>query len=356
MLMNHKSSHATASERLTQTWAARYFPNLSTLAAGSDDTIRNKLHTAASQQGRIATADKLGKHLIQTQCNLAAVRARELYCYQDASSFKESANLAKFTSQIYLKLIENYQDSTVVILSSRATPEQPLEAVSLETWGIPKIDKLVINLAPLLLELKERHRAAKSWQSVGFMTTQIGLSNTLLLEQLAPEEQVFISCYFRFLEEQVALPWQRVCAAAASHHPASPTFKLVENMLSLVTDISTAVYKGWSELFPKYSSRRGDFNNAVVRHSSIRDFDMFQIYLWLCLLEENTAFIEQELIAICLIVFGTLNIPWDMTVEGTLLLAGEILSRLEPAQKELAAPYVENMVRSFSRAKLTSQI
>ena len=184
MLMNHKSSHATASERLTQTWAARYFPNLSTLAAGSDDTIRNKLHTAASQQGRIATADKLGKHLIQTQCNLAAVRARELYCYQDASSFKESANLAKFTSQIYLKLIENYQDSTVVILSSRATPEQPLEAVSLETWGIPKIDKLVINLAPLLLELKERHRAAKSWQSVGFMTTQIGLSNTLLLEQL----------------------------------------------------------------------------------------------------------------------------------------------------------------------------
>ncbi|MEM8613929.1 MAG: hypothetical protein AAGF93_18045 [Cyanobacteria bacterium P01_H01_bin.105] len=337
-------------------WVARYFPDLSTLAIGDGATTRGSLYTAASQQGRIATANKLNKHLIETECSLAAVRAREMYSYHSASSFKEAANLAKFTSRIYLKLIEVYQDSTTVVSSSRITSEQPLETFSLEAWGLPKTGNFARELAPFLSDLKERHRITKNWQSVGFMTTQIGLSNALLLEKLTSTEQVFINCYFRFLEEQVAIPWRRLFSAANSHQPASPIFGIVETMLPLTTEISTIVYECWSKLFPNYVSRRGRFSDPGIKHSSIRDFDMFQTYLWLCLLEGDMAFIEQELLTICIIVFSALNIPWDMTVKGVLLLACEILSRLKLSQKKIVEPYVESMVRSFSRAKLSSQI
>ena len=240
--------------------------------------------------------------------------------------------------------MEVYQESTPVVISSQAASE-----LSLETWGLPNIDELASELGLLLSELKERYRSAKSWQSVGFMSTQITLSNELILEQLAPTEQVFINCYLKFLEEQVSLPWQRVCAATAKYTPASKVFSIVERMLPLMTEISTIVCERWSKSFQTYSSRRSGINNPGVKHSLIRDLDMFQAYLWLCFLEKNTAFIDQELSAICSIVLNVLEISWEMIIEGVCLLTDEITQRLEPESQELVKPYIKAMIRTFSK-------
>ena len=344
MLIDYELSQIQTVDHLIKIWTARYVPNVSTLALDNNRAIRDRLRLTVSKQGRLKTANKLHKHLIEDQCSLAAVRARELYSYYDPSIYEETANLAKFTSRIYLKLMEVYQESTSMVISSEATSD-----LSLETWGIPNIEELALELGLLLLELKERYRSAKSWQSVGFLSTQITLSNELILEQLEPTEQVFINCYLKFLEEQVSLPWQRVCAATAKCTLAAQAFSIVERMLPLTTEISTIVYERWSKSFQSYSSRRGSINHPGVKHSLIRDLDMFQAYLWLCFLEKNTAFIDQELSAICSIVLNALKISWEMIIEGVFLLTDEITQRLEPEQQELVKPYIRAMIRTFSK-------
>ena len=349
MLEKHTLSKVQTVEHLTSIWAARYSLDTSVLELSTDSEMYDRLNATVSQQGRTNTARKLDKRLIENQCSLAAVRARELYSHYDASAFRETASFAKFISRIYLRLIEIYQAPSAVGNPLQGKPQSPLKHISLETWGIPKIEQIALELGPLLVELRENHQFSKSWQSVGFITTQIMLSNELILNQLTPTEQIFINCYFIFFEEHIALPWQRMCIAAANHDSLSRTLKIIEQILPMMTEISTTVCERWSNLFPTYGSRRGAINDPSIRHSIIRDFDMFQTYLWLCFLEENTAPIEQELLTICVIVFGALNIPWKMTVKGVSLLIDEIMHHLESYQIRLVEPYTNTMIKAFSR-------
>lgn len=348
MLISSELSQVPSVECLVEIWTARYLPELATLPVGSDPMVRSSLREASSEEGRARTTSKLHTQLVERQCQLAAVRARNLYDPQENSSLTEAVRLSKLTSQIYFQLLEVYQGISPIVLSSKGNVWETFGDTSLAAWGIPKINKLAETLEPLLLKLQEHHMIAKSWNSLGFTTTQIHLSNLLLLEQLTPVEQVLISPYFKFLEEQVALPWQRICAAAAKHSLTSPVFNTVEQMLPMATEISRSVHDRWYRSFPEYHSRRGDLNHPGVKHSSLRDFDMFQAYLWLCFLEGSLKFIEQELVAICIVVFESLNIPWMMTVKGNKFLIQEILSRLQPHQKKLIEPYAIGMLKAFT--------
>ena len=348
MLVSSQISHVSTVESLVNIWTNRYFPDISVVSIDDNPLIRGHLREASLENGRTRTAEKLDKHLIEQQCNLAAVRARGLYSYYETSTFRETAQFAKLISRIYLKLLEVYSELSPIVMASKGNLSEKFGNISLEAWGIPRIDKLSDVLEPLLLELQNDFMITNKWRSLGFITTQINLSNALLLEQLTPAEQVLINSYFKFIEEQVSLPLQRVCLAAAKHSQNSPAFMIVERMLPLATEISAAVHDRWSVTFPNYNSRRGQLNNPDVRHSSIRDFDMFQVYLWLCLLEGNLTFVEQELLSVCIIVFDALNIPWSMTAKGTMVLADEIMKRLQPDERELVAPYTRGMVKAFS--------
>lgn len=348
MLVSSQISQVPSVQRLVNIWAARYHPNLSLLPLGRDAQVRSQFQADSSSEGRTQTAEKILTQILQRQCELAAFRTMSFYAPEGAIDYMEAARLAKSARQIYLKLLDVYQASSPIVISSRGNLSVTPGGASLEAWGIPKIDKLAKELEPLLLDLREQYAVSKNWQSVGFLTTQISQNNALLLEGLSATERVLISPYLEFLEEQVALPWLRVCAAAAKHSPDSPSLALVEKMLPRITQISKAVFEKWSAAFPTYASPRGGFDSPKVKHSSVRDFDMFQVYLWLCVLEGNLAFIEQELAAICVMVFGILNIPWTMTVEGTKLLINEILPYLEPHEQKHAAPYTQGMIGAFS--------
>ena len=348
MLVSSQISRVSTVESLVNIWTTRYFPDTSIVSINDNSLIRAKLHEASLENGRNRTAEKLPRRLIEKQCNLAAVRARELYSYYDPSTFKETAHLAKLISRIYLKLLEVYSGLSPIVLASRGIRSEAFENISLEAWGIPKINKLADALKPLLVELQNQFSLTQKWRSLGFITTQVTLSNVLLLEHVTPAEKVLLNTYFKFFEEQVSLPLQRVCSAAAKHSQNSPTFKTVERMLPLITEISVATHDRWSKAFPNYNSRRGRLNDPAVKHSSVRDFDMFQVYLWLCFLEGSLTFVEQELVAVCIIVFDALNIPWSMTVEGTTFLMDEMLKRLQPNERELISPYTRGMIKAFS--------
>ncbi|MEM7064339.1 MAG: hypothetical protein AAF572_14385 [Cyanobacteria bacterium P01_B01_bin.77] len=337
--------------RLAKIWTNRYVPDFSQfLTINNALTDRRMIGEILSKKGRERTVQKLSRKNITEQCNLAAVRARQLYANDTAATFRPTSHLAKLISRIYFQLLDSYQETTSITRPSRDIQDKSLVGASLASWGIPEINTLATALSPLLSELQEWNRSSDNWKTVGFSTAQINLSNSLLLEQLTDLEQVFMRGYFKFLEEQVALPWQRMCSAAAAYTPSSSLFSTVERLLPMTTDIAEVVHERWSRSFPDYASRRGTLTSPTIRHSSVRDFEMFQIYLWLSCLEKNLTYIEQELSAICVIVYGALNIPWIMTVDGTTLLMQEILNRLEPHERELVNPYAQAMIRMTNKA------
>lgn len=348
MLVSSQLSHVPTVELLVEIWADRYLPNLSTLPIGTNFLIRHEVRETSSHAGRAKTAEKLPKRLLEEQCKLAAIRVKDLYHnLPEKCDLIEVVHLSEVTSCIYSKLLEVYQESTLVSVASIKESQARSDNSSLLAWGIPKIDKLANELEPLLLAFQAQHMKSKDWRALGFITTQLNFSNALILEHLTPVEQVLMTPYLNFVEEQVALPWQRICAAAANHDLMSPSFLLVKKLLPLVSNISRTVHEQLYKSFPTHYSRRGKLDNQATKHSCLRDLDMFQSYLCLCVLQGNLKAVEQELLALCLMVLEYVQVPWDMTVKATELLMHEILNHLDSQQKDLVRPLADSMVQAF---------
>ncbi|MGJ3245608.1 MAG: hypothetical protein ACFE0I_05965 [Elainellaceae cyanobacterium] len=349
MLISTHLAEIPSVKSLVKLWAERYTPDVSLLSQNQDPLVYRALVQAASQEGRIVTAAKLHEQVVETHCQFAAIQARNLHEYIPAvMDLSEAKRLTQATFHIYRELLKLYQQQ------SQITPPimDKLWAVSgatgsLSAWSIPDIEDLSIAIEPALLELQERYATAKDWCTLGFLTTQLKFSNRLLLDKLDPVEQVLIGPYFKFVEEQVALPWQRVCAAAAKHDLDSPAFILVQQMLPAASDIATTVYNRLVEIFTNHRSRQGGLDNPGIAHSCLRDLNMFQAYLWLCVLAEDLAPVEKELIGLCIMVMERVGVKWELTAKWNQLLMDEIVSRVNPEHKSLLMPYVHGMQQAF---------
>lgn len=115
----------------------------------------------------------------------------------------------------------------------------------------------------------------------------------------------------------------------------------------MASNLAQQVYDQLCRAYPNQYSRRGKLEAAAVRHSCLRDITMFQVYLWLSVLEGNANVIEQELIALCIMVMERVDVPWQLTIKGTELLIDAILQRLDPFQKTMVQPYAEAMLTAF---------
>ncbi|TVP62790.1 MAG: hypothetical protein EA342_18715 [Leptolyngbya sp. LCM1.Bin17] len=333
---------------LVELWSSRYLPSLSTLPLGQGTTVNHDLRSASSAQGRAQTVNKLHKNLINKTCRLAAIRVKDLFTsLPNVLDLDEVKQLSDASTNIYIKLLEVYQESLPIHITSPEQLRATYGESALSAWGMPKIEKLAAELEPLLLEFQEKHRISKDWRTLGFITTQLNFSNALFLEQLTPVEQVLITPYFKFIEEQVALPLQRLCSAAANYELNSPEFILVKQMLPMMRDISATVNGALIKGFPNYYGRRGKLDNVAVQHSCLRDLDMFQVYLWLCVLEGRLTAVEHELVALCIMVLESVGIAWPLVLRWNEMLMDEILWRVDARQRQLLEPYTTGMVKAF---------
>ncbi|MBD3884490.1 hypothetical protein IFO70_22365 [Phormidium tenue FACHB-886] len=337
-----------ATQRLTKLWSERYTPDLFSLAPTQDSWVFRELVEASSLQGRAATIAKLQESLVNLNCQLAVIQAKALYEYiSNVVNLREARQLTDFAFQIYIKLLQIYQQPSAI----STFPMDKLWANSayppISAWGIPNIEDFAKVIEPALIALQKQHVASIDWRALGFMTTQLNFTNKLLLQRLTLVEQALINPYFKFVEEQAAIPWQRVCAAAAKHELDSPAFLLVEQMMPFSTDIARTVYQELAQQFPEYRSRRGGLDNQDVARSCLRDLEMFQAYLWLSVLEDNMMPIKQELVTLCVMVVETVEVKWELTSQWNQLLIDEINSRITPDQQAFLQPYVEGLKQSF---------
>lgn len=346
MLVISQLNKTPSVSRLVKLWTKRYMPDIASfhhpLSPEQNYEVFSDLDKVALLEGRAKTAVKLQQSLVKDiKFRMAMTEAQIFYRYiPNILDFKEALRLAKYVSQIYLKLLSVYQQPTFV------APSQTSK------WEMLEIEQLSKELKPVLVEYQEQHIASHNWRTLGFMTTLWKFSNKSLLRSLTPIEQIFITPYLKFVEEQLSIPWERVCVAAARHQLSSPAFILVEQMMSVVDEIAQAVYYRLTELFPSYYSHTGRLTEKDVTHSILRDLNMVQAYLWLCVLEENIAPVEQELVSLCVMVLPSIEVKWELIIECLQLLIDEINSCLTLEQISILQPYVSGMLDAFKKARL----
>ncbi|GAA6617002.1 hypothetical protein [Scytonema sp. NUACC26] len=353
MLIGSQTVSNPAVKCLVNLWAERYTLDLSSVFREQDPSVYNSLIEASSLEGRASTVSKLREAIVDAKCQFAGIQAKALYEYiPNVVNLSEARRLTQFAVQVYIELLKLYQQPA----SATSSVEDRLQILagmiltnhsSLSVWGIPDVEDLAKSLESVLLEYQEQYIISKDWCTLGFLTTQINFSNQLLLKKLPPVERILIYPYLRFIEEQIAIPWQRVCIAGAKHELNSPAITLVKEMLPASLDVAKTVYHQLTKLFPDYCGRRGGFDHPGVEHSCLRDLQMFQAYLWLCVLERSFAPVEKELVTLCAMVMQRVGVPWEITVQWNKLLMDEISSRVKPEQLSYLLPYMQGMQQAF---------
>jgi hypothetical protein len=334
-------------KNLLNLWSTRFTLDFSSLAA-INSSFETDFLTANSPEGRVRTADKLKDNVLDINCQMAWIQTKNLYNYiPNILDLTEARRITQFAFRVYRKLLEVYKNQS---LQCEVLTEGSHGSFT-SFWSVAELEELSYELEPTLLVFQEQHIISKDWRALGFMTTQLNFSNKLILKKLAPAEKALLTPYLKFVEEQVAMPWQRVCIAAAKYNLDSPVLLLVEQMLPLAEDIAQTVYRRLIQLLPNHRSRRGGLTDPEITHSCIRDLNMFQAYLWLCLLEKSITPITQELLPLCLMVMEGVEIQWEMTQQWCEVLVQELLNRVTPEQKDLLLPYVQGMQQVFFEAR-----
>ena len=346
MLTTIKSVNDAPVNRLVKVWADRYKPDLS-ICLEKDPPAFLDLIEAASEKQRVQTANRV-RDTLQLHCEWASIQTHALFCTM-LFSLSEANALALLVKQVYKQALLIYQQQSPPPLSA---PEAAPDADCINDvmkWAPLAPEQLATALEPVLLQLWEGHKLAQDPRTIGFITTQFHYTSQLVLKSLTLPEQVLLIPYFRFIEEQVCIPLQRLCAAAAKHHRGSRTLVLIQQMLPASHEIAEAVCRRAAELSPTYHSRRGKLSHPGVRTSTVRDLEMFQCYLWLCVIERSMSSMQQELLPLCNLVFPSVQVSSGLVQQVLALLVDELKARSEAYQIPLFLPYAQAMQQLFSQ-------
>ncbi|NER31983.1 MAG: hypothetical protein F6J89_31345, partial [Symploca sp. SIO1C4] len=350
MLKITKLINTPSVNSLVKLWAERYIPDFSILCLNESHLNISELIAVASAEGREKTALK-AKTLLRLRCGYAATETNTLFSYiPNVINLSETEQLSQFTQQVYQQAIEIYKQQSLPVAELSEILQVANTSASLETidlfsnafkeWsqkllGLPAVEQLAIALETSLMQLQNQHLLVKDQRAIGFLSTHFYFSTKLILNRFTLPEQVLLSPYFKFVEEQVSIPWQRVCAAATKHNFNSSTLAIVHQMLPASYEIASDIHRRASHLNPSHCSRRGRLKDPGVRASSIRDLEMFQAFLWLCVLEDSMASVEKELLPLSVMVFPALKVRWELVEQIMPLLAAELWTRLEPEQMQI---------------------
>ena len=198
-----------------------------------------------------------------------------------------------------------------------------------------------------------RHKyTAQDPRVIGFVSMQFHYSGQILLQQLSASEQPLVNSYFKVIDDHLYMPLQRAYEAAAAHNEHSPTLRAVQQLLPVSSEIARSICQRVAQLYANYRCYSGVLPHPSVQISSIRDVEMFQIYLCVCVLEGSVAAIQQELFPLCVMLYPTLQVSWELVRQMLHLLGQEITHRLQQEHAKTFEPYFKVLWEMFSPAVL----
>ena len=316
------------------------------------------LINTASPQGRHRTVSLLKKRLhlcceratLQTNALLSGFESVDKHLH-----LADTRQLALALQSIFNTLFEIYQQQPSLPIHSddyNLPPSAHPPSTQQHILPTATLKQLITALEPPLLELQNQHLACRATHTIGFLSTQFHFAAQILTERMSQPEQILLLPYFRFVEEQVCIPWQRVCAAAAQHPFASPTFEIIRTLLTQSQRIAQTTYQhSLTHHVHHHLSRRGRLDTPAVAASFLRDLNMFQAYFYLSVLEGDTNCLEAELLPLCRMVFPAISVNWSLVEDTVNTLVDQCLQQLTPHYQSWLLPHANLMKATFTKTR-----
>jgi hypothetical protein len=350
------STSRGTTQSLAQQWAKKYLQNLDDDLYGQSENEMLCLNDIVSQDGRRRTARALMASL-RTVSHQAWNRVEMLLAHE-AKRHKidpELINPWEITAEsfkIYQKTLEVYtqqaplrQLSTVMRLARTGEPLSQ-KALSIYTEQVAP-SQLATVIGFSVGEIRKKYTSSDP-RVIGFVSMQFHYTSKMLLDTLSPLERSMIGAYFKVIDDHLYMPLQRAYEAAAEHDYDSQELSAVQSLLPVSSEIAKNISQKIIDIYPKYRCSSGLLSDSAVRTSSIRDIEMFQVYLWLSTLEGSVAVIQQELFPLCVMLYPTFNVQWELIRQMLHLLGEEIRGRLTKKQVDTLMPYYQVLWQMFS--------
>ncbi|MEB3178078.1 MAG: hypothetical protein VKL59_03415 [Nostocaceae cyanobacterium] len=343
-------------ESLAQQWAKKYLQGLHLDIDKEDTSDQLNLESIVSNTGRAKTADELMSSLRTVSAKAwhktEALLAREIKRHRIDPRVINPWEIAGDSFRIYEK--------TLAVYTQQAPPRKLSMVMRMAPSGNPLYEKALEiyteQVAPSYLAtvigqdiglIRQKYTSADP-RVIGFVSMQFHYTSQMLLEKVSSLERSLVGAYFKVIDDHLYMPLQRAYDAAAKHDYESPALKAVQLMLPVSTEIAKKICQRVIELYPAYRCYSGFLRESEVKISSIRDVEMFQVYLWVCALEGSITAIQQELFPLCVMLYPTLKVQWELVRQMLHLLEQEIQHRLPAEPASTLMPYFHVLWEMFS--------
>jgi hypothetical protein len=222
------------------------------------------------------------------------------------------------------------------------------KAIAAYGEGIPAY-KLSMRINNDVAEVRKKATSVDP-RVIAFVSIQFHITGEILLQDLKHNTQDVVRDYFKVIDDHLYMPLHRAYDAAALHAIDSPALKFVQHMLPYSTEIAHSICQRVIDLYPNYRCYNGPLNKPNIRISSVRDVEMFQIYLWVCLLENDLQALQDELFPLCVMIYPGLNVSWELVQQMIHLLGKEIQLRSEGVDSQALMPFYLALREMFSPA------
>lgn len=359
--VNHLKSisneeNKTVVESLAQQWAKKYIGNLKVDTDKTEKIEIPNLSEIVSLEGRNATAQKVLNSLRSVSARAwnktEGLLSKEIKQHSIDLNLINPWEIAGDSFNIYQKALDVYTQQTtsqpLSLVRNLVDSENPLYQQSLDVYTEQVTpSKLATVIGADIGKLRKKYTSHDP-RVIGFVSMQFHYTSQMLIESLEPIEQSLISTYFKVIDDHLYMPLQRAYEAAANHDFDSVALSAVQKLLPISTQIAQRICQRVIELYPNYKSMSGGLSNPIVKTSSIRDVEMFQIYLWVCALETSCGAILDELFPLCVMLYPRLNVQWELVRQMLHLLRQEIDISLTPQEAETLMPYFQVLWDMFS--------
>ncbi|MHC5773464.1 hypothetical protein [Nostoc sp.] len=346
----------TVVESLAQQWAKKYIGNLKVDTDRTEKTEIPNLSEIVSPDGRKRTAQKILESLRSVSARAwnktEDLLSKEIKQHGIDLNLINPWEIAGDSFNIYQKALDVYTQQTtsqpLSLVRNLVDSENPLYEQALDVYTEQVApSKLATVIGADIGKLRKKYTSHDP-RVIGFVSMQFHYTSQMLMQSLEPIEQSLISTYFKVIDDHLYMPLQRAYEAAANHDSDSVALSAVQKLLPISTQIAKRISQRVIELYPNYNSMSGALSNPIVKTSSIRDVEMFQIYLWVCGLETSCEAIQQELFPLCVMLYPRLKVQWEVVRQMLHLLKQEIDISLTSQEAETLMPYFQVLWDMFS--------
>ncbi|HEY9691979.1 MAG TPA: hypothetical protein V6D15_07225 [Oculatellaceae cyanobacterium] len=311
---------------LAALWARKYYTAVTSPEQTDQLKKVDTLKEVTSKEGRDRTAKKLIQNL-----NLASAKAwsftenllsEEIRRHGINPELINPLEIAADTRYLFEKALNAY--------ALRATPRQ-LSVVVGKDFG----------------KVRQKYTAVDP-RAIGFVGVQFHQTGQMLLEWLSTTEQGLWMPYLKVMDDYMYMPLRKAYEVAAQYDYDSPVLAAVQHLLPITTKTAYRVCDKVSRLHPNHQTYSGSLASISVKTSSIRDVEMFQVYLCLCVLENSMNSVQQELFPLCVMLYPRLKVTWKMVQDMLSTLGWEMHHQLNSEDMAIFLPYLTTLTEMFS--------